>query len=120
MSIDYLVLGGVLIVMGAVQTWMRHGSWAKEPGEAATTAAEEETAAVVDAAVADAAVEDATADEEAVDGGAVDEEAAFGPDPGAVKAGRRSGKVWGAWTAILGPVSMALGIVLVVLGVLGH
>jgi hypothetical protein len=29
-SPGYIVLGVVLIVMGAIQTWLRHGPWAKE------------------------------------------------------------------------------------------
>jgi len=30
----YLVLGAILIVMGAAQTWLRHGPWAREQKEA--------------------------------------------------------------------------------------
>ena len=33
MNPEYIVLGVVLIVMGAVQTWLRHGPWAKQEKE---------------------------------------------------------------------------------------
>ncbi len=33
MNAGYIVLGAILIVMGAIQTWLRHGPWAKEQRE---------------------------------------------------------------------------------------
>ena len=44
---------------------------------------------------------------------------AMGEDA-AARADRRGKKVWTSWTGVLGGVSVALGIVLVVLGVLGR
>ena len=87
MTVEYIFLGGVLIVMGAVQAWLRHGPGAK----------------------------------------AVDEADRSGPPPKAQgterqrsPGGVRSGRAWEAWTAILGGVGIALGIVLVILGVMGR
>lgn len=85
MSAEYIVLGVLLIVMGALQTWLRHGPAAK-------AACLEQEALAKRRAAGDAAA----------------------------KAERRGQKVWTSWTAILGGVSVALGIVLVVLGVLGR
>ncbi len=76
MTVEYMVLGVVLIVMGAVQAWLRHGPGAKE----------------------------------------LDDADRSGPRP----RGARSGRAWESWTAILGGVGIALGVVLVVLGVLGR
>ncbi len=76
MTVEYMVLGVVLIVMGAVQAWLRHGPGAKE-------------------------LDDADRSEPR-------------------SRGARSGRAWESWTAILGGVGIALGIVLVVLGVLGR
>ncbi len=85
MTVEYLVLGALLIVMGGLQTWLRHGPAGK------ALRAEQETVAKRRAAADSAA-----------------------------KADRRGRKVWTSWTAILGGVSVALGIALVVLGVLGR
>jgi hypothetical protein len=78
MTVEYLFLGGLLIVLGAVQTWLRHGPGAR-------------------------ALEDA------------DRSSQVSP-----RGGVRSGRAWQSWTAILGGVSVALGVVLVVLGVMGR
>lgn len=86
MTIEYVVLGAVLIVMGAVQIWLRYGSWAKEQREAQKEAS------------------DAPAEE---------------PSEAARTAVERGTKVWNTWTAILGPLAIVFGIVLVVLGALG-
>jgi hypothetical protein len=86
MTVEYLVLGIVLILMGGVQIWLRHGPGAK-----------------------------ALRSEEAA-GAAKQGAAATGRSPG----GARSGRAWNAWTAILGGVGIAFGIVLVVLGALGR
>ncbi|MBN1319538.1 MAG: hypothetical protein JXA87_01745 [Thermoleophilia bacterium] len=88
MTTEYIVLGALLIVMGGVQTWLRHGPAGK------MMRAEQEKLA---ARRAEAMGEDAAA-----------------------RADRRGKKVWTSWTAILGGVSVALGIVLVVMGVLGR
>ena len=78
MTTEYLVLGGLLIVMGAVQTWLRHGSGAKTP------------------------------------------EGADRSRPPSPRGGVRSGRVWESWTAVLGGISIVLGIVLVVFGFMGR
>ncbi|NLV71720.1 MAG: hypothetical protein GXY46_03825 [Actinobacteria bacterium] len=85
MTVEYIVLGVLLVVMGAVQTWLRHG-----PGGKALRAEQE-----------------ALAQRRA-------------PIDAAAKAEKRGQKVWTSWTAILGLLSMALGVVLLVLGVLGR
>ena len=33
MNAGYIVLGAILIVMGSIQTWLRHGPWAKQQRE---------------------------------------------------------------------------------------
>ena len=88
MTTEYIVLGALLIAMGGLQTWLRHG--------AAGKAMQAEQRALA-ARRAEELGEDAAA-----------------------KADRRGRKVWTSWTAVLGGVSVALGIVLVVLGVLGR
>jgi hypothetical protein len=82
MTVEYVVLGAVLIVMGVVQVWLRHGPGSKDLGE-----------------------------------GARSEEGR----PQVPSAGRiRSGRAWEAWTAVLGGVGIAVGIALLVIGVLGR
>jgi hypothetical protein len=83
MTVEYIVLGAILIVMGAVQTWLRHGPGAKELDKAQRS-----------------------------------ERPATGQ--GSSRGGVRSGRAWESWTAVLGGVSIVLGILLVVLGVLGR
>ncbi len=77
MTVEYLVLGVILVLMGAVQIWLRHFA------------------------------------------GSADEEGRGAA--GAVSSRRvRSGKAWERWTGILGFLAVAMGIALVVLGVLGR
>lgn len=77
MTVEYVILGGVLLVMGAVQMWLRYGTWAREEKK---TEESGETGMVVRP---------------------------------------RGTKVWNTWTAILGPLGLVFGLVLVVLGALG-
>jgi hypothetical protein len=91
MTVEYIVLGAILIVMGVVQTWLRHGP------EGRRLRAEQQ-------ALAERRLENATADEQ----------------DATLRAAKRSGKVWSSWTAVLGGVGIAFGIVLIVLGVLGY
>jgi hypothetical protein len=88
MTVEYLVLGIVLILMGGVQVWLRHGPGSKEDRRQAKVEL----------------------------GG---EEARRGVLPPSGGGRIRSGRVWEAWTALLGFVGMGLGIALVVMGVLG-
>ena len=76
MTVEYIVLGAILILMGVGQIHFRHFA------------------------------------------GADDAEAA-GRRPASGR-GVRSGRVWEGWTAILGFLGLAMGIALVVLGVLGR
>ena len=89
MTLEYLVLGIVLILMGAVQIWLRHGPGSKELGGAA--GGEDET----------------------------DLGGARRPAPVSSGRRIRSGRVWEGWTAILGFVGVAIGIALVIMGTLG-
>jgi hypothetical protein len=91
MTVEYIVLGALLIAMGGIQTWLRHG-----PGGRALRAEQEELA------------------KRRLDNASEEQRDA------AARAAKRSGKVWSSWTAILGSVSIALGIALLVLGVLGR
>lgn len=68
MTAGYLLLGAVLVVMGGLQTWLRHSR----------------------------------------------------PDSEAARRGVRSGKAWNKWTAVQGPVAVALGVGLIVLGAMGR
>jgi hypothetical protein len=77
MTVEYLILGVVLVVMGGVQIWLRYGSWAKEQQAA---------------------------------------ERKRQPAPAMRERGTR---VWTTWTAILGPLAIVFGLVLVILGALG-
>jgi hypothetical protein len=113
MNGELLAFGVILFVLGAAQTWLRHGPWAKELRESQ----------VADASLradrAAAAVRDATDDAD-TDALGDDIPASGQPDPATAKADRRSKGLFSAWTAILGPVSMTLGIALAILGVLGY
>jgi hypothetical protein len=97
MTVEYVVLGVILIIMGAVQTWLRHGPGAKDLDQAGRSGRP---------ATEDGASQKAGS--EAGRGGS------------AARGGVRSGRVWESWTAVLGVVSIAMGIVLVVLGVMGR
>lgn len=93
MTAGSLVLGAVLILMGVIQIWLRHG-----PASSRSTSEDESTG-----------TEHGSQPRERRPG------ASSYPGAGRV----RSGRVWEAWTAILGFVGVAVGIVLVVMGVLG-
>ena len=97
MTTEYLVLGALLIVMGGVQTWLRHGPGAKTP-------------------------EGADRSRQSPPGPGADDGRPRGPgaDEGRPRGGVRSGRVWESWTAVLGGISVVLGIVLVILGVMGR
>lgn len=84
MTVEYLVLGVILIIMGVAQAWLRHGPGARRLRE--------------------------------------EEQRARGARPGqsVSRGGVRSGRAWEAWTAILGLVGIAVGVLLVVLGALGR
>ncbi len=91
MTIEYIVLGAILIIMGIVQTWLRHGPEGKK------LRAEQRE-------LAERRLENLPA--------------GSASDP-AYKSIKRSGKMWNSWTAVLGGVGAAFGIVLVVLGIVG-
>lgn len=94
MTVEYIVLGALLIVMGGVQTWLRHG-----PAGKAIQAEQRELAA--------RRLENA-------------ESAGQGEMDAARRAAKRTNKAWSSWTAIVGGLSVILGIVLVIFGVLGR
>jgi len=95
MTVEYLVLGVILVVLGSVQTWLRHG-----PQGRALRKQQEELAKRRAQALAEAS-------------GRPGE---FHRLPGGVPVANRA---WTAWTAILGGLSISLGVLLVVFGVLG-
>ncbi len=88
-------MGAILIVMGAVQTWLRHGPGAKE-------------------------LDKAQRSERPATGQGAGQEPGSRAGQGSSRGGVRSGRAWESWTAVLGGVSIVLGILLVVLGVLGR
>lgn len=92
MTIEYIVLGALLMVMGAAQIWLRHAPRFKRRDE----------------------VEEGESKEgESKDWKPEDMPARFAPRT-------RSGAGWSIWTAILGPIGLVFGIFLVILGVLGR
>jgi hypothetical protein len=113
MTVEYIVLGAVLIVMGGLQAWLRHGPWSRQ------LRAEQEEVAARRAERAKAAYEAAARLEADADG---DDSEGGAPEYDAVAAqvDKRAGKAWSAWTAILGGVAVAFGVAMLVLGVLGY
>jgi hypothetical protein len=91
MTVEYVVLGAVLIVMGVAQTWLRHGP-------------EGRRLRVEQQAVAERRLENISEDQRDL----------------VMRQAKRSRRAWNSWTAVLGGVGIAFGIVLVVLGVLGY
>lgn len=98
MMTEFIVLGGLLIVMGGVQTWLRYGPWAKEQQE-------------VDEALAKRRAE---AEEQM----AAERQGA--PDEERPTLSNRGSRLWTKWTAILGPLGIGLGIFLVFWGLFGE
>jgi hypothetical protein len=92
MITEYVVLGSLLIVMGIVQIWLRHG-----PGVRKTEG-----------------TEGVGGGEESGPSGWRREEM-----PRPFSGSPHRGRGWQIWTAILGFVGVGFGVVLVVLGVLG-
>ena len=103
MTVEYVILGVVLVVMGGVQIWLRYGPWAQEQQAAESAAAKRRAEAR------------ANAESEAADGGP----AAEGTGQSGPAARDRGSRVWTTWTAILGPLAIVFGLVLVILGALG-
>ncbi|MCX8033074.1 MAG: hypothetical protein N3B14_06790 [Thermoleophilia bacterium] len=101
MTVEYLVLGIMLVVLGGVQTWLRHGP----KGRALRRQQEELARRRAEALVRESG--------RAGEVNTMSGRTRYGGIPGANRA-------WTAWTAILGGVSIALGVLLVVLGVLGR
>jgi hypothetical protein len=87
--IEYMVLGGVLIIMGAVQVWLRWGPWGKEiKGQQQARAGA---------------------------GSTTGEAAKRGEQSGPVVVDRGA-KLWNKWTGILGPLGIAFGVLLIIWG----
>ena len=102
---EQVILGAVLVVMGGVQMWLRWGPWAKEQQEAQQALAKRRAEAVGKVACGEETDNDAPAPEEAMFKGPVLMD--------------RGSKLWTKWTAILGPLGIALGVALVIWGVVG-
>ncbi len=113
MTPEYIVLGVLLVIMGLVQTWLRHG-----PGGRALRSGQRDVGDL-SGGTDETGTGVGRGTQELEDEG-------YGAD-GRLKqvdvtaGGRvRSGRVWEGWTAIMGGVGVILGIVLIVLGVLGR
>lgn len=78
-----------MVVMGAVQMWLRYGPWAKEQQAVDEALAKRRAEAELERAAQEPVVTD------------------------------RGSKLWNKWTAILGPLGIALGLFLVVWGLVG-
>lgn len=92
MTAEYIILGVILIVLGGVQTWLRHGPAAEDPERKCSG-----------------------------DEGDRDRYDGVPSRLTRAGAGRvRSGRAWDAWTAVLGGICVVVGIALVVIGALGR
>jgi hypothetical protein len=116
MTIEYVVLGALIMVMGVIQIWLRHGPEGRKLRAEQDAVRERRLKeAEVARAEMEAEYEDATSGDEAA--AAHERRKRFEADQ---KAFRRSNRLWTGWTAILGGVGIGLGIVLVILGILGY
>ena len=102
---EYVILGAVLMVMGVVQIWLRFGPWAKQQRAAEEAVAKRREEAARAASVAD-------------EGAELGEESDL-PEKRPVYTERGS-KLWTKWTAILGPLGIAFGLTLLILGLIGE
>jgi uncharacterized membrane protein YcjF (UPF0283 family) len=117
MTKEYIVLGGILMVMGAVQTWLRHGPEGRKL-RAEQEAVRERRLKDAEAVRAEMDAEDDEADSRS-DGGAAAAERRRRYESD-MKAFKRTKRLWTGWTAILGGVAIVIGIALVIWGILGY
>jgi hypothetical protein len=99
---SYIVLGALLVLMGAAQIWLRWGPWAKEQQQAEKALAERRLEAAKNRQLGQA-------DTEASAAGEARENRPVVTDRGT--------KLWNKWTAILGPLGILLGLFLVLWGI---
>ena len=102
-TVEYMVAGPVLVLIGVAQIWLKRGNAieaARLAGEAGGDAA---------------SVPEPASDSEADVSSAVSPPAQTSADA----AEARKPPLWDAWTGILGYVAVALGIVVLVMGLLG-
>ena len=97
MTVEYVVLGIVLVLMGVVQIWLRHGPGARDGG--------------VEGPPTDVAAETGSAEARSSEARSAKSRSS---------GGIRSGRAWDAWTAVLGGIGVAVGIALIVVGALGR
>jgi hypothetical protein len=116
MTKEYIILGGIIIVMGAVQIWLRHGPEGRKL-RAEQEEVRQRRLKEAEAVRAELDSQDAEADSPDDGGAAAARRRRFEADQ---KAFKRSNRLWTGWTAILGGVAIAMGIVLVILGLLGY
>ena len=102
MTVEYVVAGPLLVIIGATQIWLKRGN--------AVDAAQHPGAAGSDGTSVAAAASDRDRAE------AEDSPAEQAP---ANAADARKPPLWDLWTGILGYVAVALGIVVLVMGLLG-
>jgi hypothetical protein len=107
MTYDYFIVGGVLIIMGGTQIWVRRHDLADERHKAAERAAAERAS-------------EEGAGEPGVDGPA-EEPPAEEPRRWYQRPSDDSRKppLWDAWTGILGYLAILFGIAVLVVGLLG-
>ena len=101
MNVEYIVLGVILIIMGAVQTYLRHGPEGRKLRAEQDALQKRRAEQAAKAAASDPDIEPGTLESD-------------------TRARKRSNKAWTGWTAILGGVGIAVGIALIILGVLGR
>jgi len=105
MTLGYIVFGGVLVAVGAAVTWLRFSPLAKRQQEAERELAMRR---------AEAAKEVAADEPVQQDHAAAQSRGAKNP-----VTTDRGAKLWNTRTALLGPLGIAVGMVLIVLGVVG-
>jgi hypothetical protein len=91
MTIEYVVFGGILIVMGAMQIWLRHGP----EGRKLQVEQKELSQRLL---------------ENAAPGSQHD---------AAARADKRRRRLWSSWTGVLGFIAIAFGIAMLVMGFIG-
>jgi|WetSurMetagenome_2_1015567.scaffolds.fasta_scaffold45577_2 hypothetical protein len=91
MTIEYVVFGGILIVMGAMQIWLRHGPEGRK----------------------------LQVEQKELSQRLLENSAPGSQHDAAVRADKRRRRLWSSWTAVLGFVAVAFGIAALILGLIG-
>jgi hypothetical protein len=103
MNTEYVVIGGLLIILSGVQVWLRFGPWAKEIQAEERELAKRRAAAAISAGDGESDLES--------------ESGAVRTKPGGPVPAERGSKLWSKWTSALGSIGMVLGLFLLFWGI---